>query len=214
MDQLKNKYLNKRQNQSFFYYLKINNISKIKFFMNYWLIITKSVRLYWWQYFRYLMLLIWRRTFLIWTAILAFIYEIKITNIIENIKPYNIYDKIYNIFIDFDYGKFNYIIYFFISFISIIIIKYICIYVYKIYKFLFIYRDIKDFNYEIKKFYIKELTDFFEKNKNIQKENIKLEDKNSKKDKKTSKINQKYKVFKIDKINENINKKHKKLKFE
>lgn len=212
LKKIENYYLNKikilkRPKLTLYAILKENNISIFKFIFNYLNIISQAFRMYFWQYFRYIMLIIWRRTLIIWTSLLAISYEItfqKIPKIFENgiANIINIKKNLIEIIPTyFNYGILNYILYLIIIWIIIIIIKYLIRFLYKLYKFLFIYKDIQYFNNQIKEFYEKKIIDFFETNiKNNIKNDVEKVEKDLTKN-----------VYKLEKKKNTIKLKHNKI---
>ena len=156
----------KKEKVSIWNVLRYYNIPYWKFIFFYFNLMSKGFLLFFYSYFRYFMLIIWRRTLLIWASILAYfnITEEMINNFVR--KSINIINYFLN-----QLELFKQIL---IGIIIIISLYYIFKIIKKVYTFLFKYTDILYFNDKIKNFYTNNIVNFIERNK--QKRNIKTKE--------------------------------------
>lgn len=177
-------YIKSKRKNSFFKYLKEEHKIPISHFVIfYWTAMCKSILFFGWSYFRYTMLIIFRRTLIVWSAALIYI-----NFTIDQIRKYIIisYNEINQYYIYFinNIDLFHKILYI----ISALVMFCICMKILwkvlsKLYNFLFIYRDLLDFNDRVSKFYEVETTNFIinkskkltPEEKKIQKETLKHE---------------------------------------
>lgn len=137
----KNKIIKRNLYYSFWDFLKKNNISIFKFILYYLHLMHKAVYAFSYQYFRYFMLIIWRRNLIIWSSLLVYIL------FAEDLIKYCI-DCIFNVI----YIGHIWLIPFMFIFVLLLLFL-----LKKLYNFLFNYRDILDFNKEIKNYYSNEI---------------------------------------------------------
>jgi len=120
--------------------LKGHNISLIRFIFFYLNLVSMSFKKFWYEYFRYFMLIIWRRTLLIWGSLLAYI-NITEQWIIEQTLLFK--TIIINLSIKAQL----------ILVISLFILWIFRKIFYLIYKYFFNYRDLLNFNEKIINYY-------------------------------------------------------------
>jgi hypothetical protein len=154
--------------------LKAYNISYIKFIIYYLFIMSNAVKIFWKDYFKYFMMIIWRRTLLVWTFIITLIYE----NFFKEVYNWIIRNIIYikNIYINFigDHGLITNILLSIISTIIFIIFAWNMFKLLRrIYNFLFIYRELITFNDKIKRYYTESLLSFFKKHEHENNKGVK-----------------------------------------
>ena len=140
--------------------LKSYNIPLIKFIFFYLSVVSKACFKFWYQYFRYFMLIIWRRTFLLWVSVLSYfkIDEKLLLGICAFFK-----DFIINIPISWQHQCICILACF-----LLVIFRHLIIF---IYKYLFNYRDILNFNKEVQIYYAENIAAWMLKNRSEIKEN-------------------------------------------
>lgn len=153
-------FYNKKKNSFWSSLKEEHKIPMSHFLIFYWTTMCKSILIFGWSYFRYAMLIIFRRTFVVWSAALIYI-----NFTIDQIRKYiiicsNQINQWYTYFLN-NIDLLHKILYIICVLIVLSIVIRLLWYLFKtIYNFLFVYRDILDFNDKVSKYYKVETTNF------------------------------------------------------